>query len=149
MQPPLQLVQKSRSRFVLATLISLIMGSFSLGLFATPSLADSNSETDGEESGFTTPIIYESVQDLFQKAITYESGNFFTNRSQEAQLQLILGVGESERSGFPENELTRDTNLVHILYKDYLRQQAGGEPIRTRDLENPYDRSLSSPNAQN
>ena len=141
MQPPLH--------SVLATMVSLIMGSFGLSLVATPSFAAPDSETESEASGFTTPIIYESVQDLFQKAITYESGNFFTNRSQQAQVQFILGVGESEQSGFPENELNRDTNLVHILYQDYLEQQAGGKPIRTRDLENPYDRSLSSPNAEN
>ena len=127
-----------QSRFFLATTISLLLSSFGSSVLANPN-----------QSEETNVITYDNIGDLFQKAITYESGNFFDNRSIGEQFQLILGIGGVKNNGlssFPENEITRDALLLHTIYEDYLEQQAGGDSIRTRDLENPFNTSLGSPN---
>lgn len=130
--------------FLVGGILSFGLGSVGTVAVANPSsVAPEVKQNNGQT--FTLPIIYEDVQDLFQQAITYESGTFFSNRSLAAQLQFLFGVKSFSRSSFPENELTRDTNLLHTLYEDYLDQQAGDDPIRTRDLENPYSSSLNSP----
>jgi len=127
-----------QSRFFLATTISLLLSSFGSSVLANPN--------HSEEPNVMT---YESIGDLLQKAITYESGDFLSNRSIGEQFQLILGIGGVKSDGlssFPENEISRDTVLLHTIYEDYLDQQAGEEGIRTRDLENPFNTSLGSPN---
>jgi len=134
----------SRSRLVLATTISLIASCLGSSVLAEPN----STATDNNHSNDAAVITYENVQDLFQKAITYESGNFLTNRSIGEQLQLIFGFTDERTQGisaFPENEIMRDTVLLHKVYEDFLKQQAGDDPIRTRDLENPYNTSLGSP----
>ncbi|MDR9405107.1 MAG: hypothetical protein RI580_16930 [Halothece sp. Uz-M2-17] len=135
----------SRSRLVLATTISFILASFGSTVLAQP-----HSSTDNNNSSHNaTPITYEGVDDLFQQAITYESGNFFDNRSIAQQFQLIFGIGGVKSGGlssFPENEIVRDAQLLDTLYKDYLQQQTGGGAIRTRDLPNPYTTSVGASN---
>lgn len=128
----------SVSRLVLGTILSLSQSTLGSTVLAEPSHSEAGASS-------RHPLTYQNVQELFQNAITYESGNFFTNRSLNSQLQLIFGTGPIGRSNFPENEITRDTALVDILYEDFLRQQAQDPPIRTRDLDNPYDTSVGSP----
>jgi hypothetical protein len=134
----------SVSRLVLGTILSLSLSTLGSTVLAEPSDSQGG-EPSRHPSSSNKPLTYQNVQELFQNAITYESGNFFTNRSLNSQLQLIFGTGPIGRSSFPENEITRDTALVHILYEDFLRQQAQDPPIRTRDLDNPYDTSVGSP----
>lgn len=131
---------KSRSRCFLTMVLSLAISSL-----GSTALANPHSSQSKEETPLPRPIIYDTIQNLFQEAITYESGNFYRNRSAEAQAQLIFGLGEGERSVFPENEITRDSNLLHILYEDYIKKQSQGTRVRTRDLESPYSTSLNSP----
>lgn len=121
----------SLAHLVWASLLGISLGTFT----TTAAVADSNS----------LEYEYESVPQLFQEAVNYESGNFFRNQSLGAGLKSIFGVAEPiERSSFPENEISRDARLVDIFYQDYM-QQIGGNPIRTRDLENPYTTSVGSP----
>lgn len=133
-----------RSRFFLATTISLLLTSL-----GSTALANPNSEAVNPHHSDETPVItYDNIGDLLQQAITYESGNFLNNRSISEQFQLIFGIGGVKSDGlssFPENEITRDSVLLHTIYEDYLQQQAGGDDIRTRDLENPFTTSLGSP----
>jgi len=137
----------SLSRSVVGGIISLTLCQIGFPAFANP---NAKSETANNHSTFSTPITYDSIPELFQKALHYESGNFFDNSSIESQLEVLFGVtpsGEAYRfPDFPESEMVRDAQLVHTLYQDYLQFQTGTEPIRTRDLENPYSTSLGSPN---
>lgn len=129
---------KSRSRWIVGATITLILMNMGMGTRAEPSQTDLSSVDDA------TGIDYDTVGNLFQEAITYESGDFFRNLSVGEQLQVILGVGGSRAkdiSAFPENQIARDTLLVDTLYQDYLDQQAG-VAIRTRNLKNPYNTSL-------
>ncbi|AFZ42697.1 hypothetical protein PCC7418_0468 [Halothece sp. PCC 7418] len=133
----------SRSRLIVATAISFILTSFGSSVLANPN----STRSDHNHSDHSAAITYNNLGDFFVKAITYESGNFFTNRSISEQFQLIFGIGGVKGNGlssFPENELVRDTQLLDTIYKDYLQQQAGGDAIRTRDLANPYTTSLGS-----
>lgn len=137
----------SLSRFVLGGVISLTLCQFAVPAFANP---NPKAESATNHSIFSDPITYNRIPELFQKALNYESGNFFENSSIESQLESLFGVtpsGEAYRfPDFPESEIVRDAQLVHTLYQDYLQFQTGTEPIRTRDLENPYSTSLGSPN---
>jgi len=133
----------SQSRLLFATTLTLILSPFGSSVLANPNPPEAESYQANDPSVIT----YKNVQDLFQEAMTYESGNFFTNRSVGEQLQLIFGVGSVKTQGlsaFPENEITRDARLLHTIYEDYLQQQAGQQSIRTRDLTNPYTTSLGS-----
>ncbi|MFP4134701.1 MAG: hypothetical protein ACLFTJ_11175 [Halothece sp.] len=129
------------AHLVLGTLVGISFGTFT----ATVAVADDHSSEE-KVTPFNTPIEYETVPQLFQEAVNYESGNFFRNQSLGGRLKLIFGVAEPlERSSFPENEIIRDAQLVDIFYQDYMQQQMGDAPIRTRDLENPYTTSVGSP----
>lgn len=137
----------SLSRLVLGGVIGLTLSSLVSPAIANPSSeASSKSNHNKAETSFT----YHNIPQLFQNAFNYESGNFFENRSLESQIEWLFGVtpsGDQYRfPDFPENELTRDAKLVDTFYQDYLKYQTRGEPIRTRDLENPYTTSLGSSN---
>jgi magnesium-transporting ATPase (P-type) len=41
-----------------------------------------------------------------------------------------------------ENQIAQDTEILTILTDDLIRQQGNQEPLRTRDLANPYGSSL-------
>lgn len=127
-----------RSRLIPATVISFFL--FGLSGNAVQAQPEENTRVG---------VIYDNPADLFQRAATYESGNFFRHRDPILQsLQLIFGIPTQRTSGlsaFPEKAILNDAYLVHTLYKDYLEQQAGGEPIITRDLENPFGTSLGAP----
>jgi hypothetical protein len=41
-----------------------------------------------------------------------------------------------------DNLITADGYLVEAIYRDYLRQQTEGRPVRTQDLPNPFNSSL-------
>lgn len=135
----------SLSRLVLGGVISLVLSSL-----GSPSVANPNSSSNqaNDQINASTPVTYSNVQALFPKVLNYESGDFFENRSIESQLEWLFGVtpsGDEYRfPDFPESELTRDAHRLSILYQDYLQYQTGTEPIRTRDLENPYSTSLGA-----
>ena len=129
-----------RSRLVPATLmICFLFGVYPNAVQAQPE--EGNTRRLG--------IMYDNPTDLFYKAITYESGDAFNLLDPFANsFNIIFGLPTNKSaaiSGFPENQIVRDHYLLHVLYKDYLEQQAGGEPIITRDLENPFGTSLGSP----
>ena len=88
------------------------------------------------------------TSDAFEDAAQFESGDYYENRSFSRQLDFIFGLGSSFRvfrSSYPENQMDRDAERVHILYTDLLNQQLTTKPVvRTRDLESPYQHSLGA-----
>ncbi len=87
------------------------------------------------------------IGDAFERAFNSESGTYFQNRSLLRRMNFIFGIGNPIRfrGSYPENEIDRDAEHVHILYNEFLRQQLERGPvIRTRDLENPYQFSLGT-----
>ena len=79
----------------------------------------------------------EPIPNLFWNAFTHNSGDYFTSTSFAGQFNLILGFDQ-----FPENQIAKDTEILTILTDDLIRQQGNQEPLRTRDLANPYGSSL-------
>jgi hypothetical protein len=88
------------------------------------------------------PKANETLADTFERAFFSSDPDFFANRSFERQLDWMFGL-----NGFTDNEISRDAQRVHNLYKTGLERQVSSEPpIRTRDLPNPYESSvLTSP----
>ena len=86
------------------------------------------------------PVIISPAQ-AFNRAMFHHSGTYIENRSIGRQAGAILGIG-----GYPEQNLTRDAQLVNLVYRDILRQQVSSSPlIRTRDLRNPFDSNVGNP----
>ncbi|MUG97038.1 hypothetical protein F7734_33750 [Scytonema sp. UIC 10036] len=86
---------------------------------------------------------YESTNDVFERAFFKNDPNFYRNQSIWRQIDFILGKGSLLRNSFPEHEIARDAELMNILYRDALNQQATHDPyIRTPDLPNPYTSSV-------
>jgi len=111
------------------------------GGFAAPAIAQSAPEA-GE---LTLPPTYDSVPNLVNAAFFSESGDPFNRLTIGNQAETIFGFGIVKfiRGTYPENEIERESALVHALYEDLLRQQVASDPvIRTRDLPNPYDSSV-------
>ncbi|MFW6264186.1 MAG: hypothetical protein ACOC3E_01525 [Cyanobacteriota bacterium] len=89
------------------------------------------------------PYSIEPLPNLFERAIFFESEDFFTNTTLQRQIDFILGPGPIQRAAYPENEITRDALLTHVIYLDLLEQQVSSDPVlRTPDLSNPYNTSL-------
>ena len=79
-----------------------------------------------------------SVQQVFDDAFFNRSGTAFRNDDILSKLNTIFGFNL-----FPEKQISKDGELVNILYQDNLKLQAGqGEPVKTRDLTNPFSTSL-------
>ena len=74
----------------------------------------------------------------FEEAYYTRGKDAFQQSSIFGQINTILGF-----TGFPEQHVSVDGKAVDTLYNESLKQQASsGEPIVTRDLENPYSTSL-------
>lgn len=86
---------------------------------------------------------YQSVNHVFERALFKNYPNYFGDNTFERDINMIFGPGSLFQNSFPENEIARDGELVDIVYKDALHQQATNDPyIRTPDLPNPYNSSL-------
>jgi hypothetical protein len=77
----------------------------------------------------------ESIPDAMNKALFRQSGDIYSNAGIDRQATLLFGLS------FPDIEALNDTQSVHNIYIDNIRQR-GGEPIRTADLPNPFTGSL-------
>ncbi|MEO0925361.1 MAG: serine/threonine protein kinase [Cyanobacteria bacterium J06631_6] len=80
----------------------------------------------------------EPLNDAFKDAYFTRGKNAFRQSSILGQINTIAGF-----TGFPEQHISVDGEAVDKLYEATLEQQAStGEPVITRDLDNPYDTSL-------
>lgn len=104
--------------------------------FPCAAIAQTASRTAEETS-------YPTIKEVFNQAFFENDPDFFRNRSLGRQIDWILGPGSLLRNSFPENEISRDAELVNRLYQDVLEQQVSNGPvIRTRDLPNPYETTI-------
>lgn len=102
-----------------------------------PVAATAQSASSSTSSGYATPA------EVFNRVYFTNDPDFFHNDSAGRQLNFMFGIGSLLRNSFPENEITRDAELIDSLYKDTLKQQVSSGPIiRTRDLPNPYETSV-------
>lgn len=89
------------------------------------------------------PIRLETIPESFERAFFNDSGTFYQNRTIGRQIEYIIGPGGLGGAAFPDLELERDAELIHILYRDALHQQVTSGPvIRTPDLANPFNTSV-------
>ncbi|MEL6224297.1 MAG: hypothetical protein AAFQ57_14825 [Cyanobacteria bacterium J06626_14] len=80
---------------------------------------------------------YETIPEAFDDAFFSHDETFFNNRTLPRQVSWIFGLG------FPENEMWKDGEAFHELYREVFEQQISTTPrIRTPDLVNPYETSL-------
>ena len=86
-------------------------------------------------SCFAPKVHAETVSDAMGKAIFNQSGDIYRNAGIDRQATLLFGLS------FPDNEALNDTQSVHNIYIDNIRQR-GSEPVRTADLPNPFTGSL-------
>ena len=79
-----------------------------------------------------------TLKQVFKDAFFRHSGTAFRNDGFVDQLNNIFGFNR-----FPELQISKDGELVDFIYEDGLKQQAAvGNPIKTRDLDNPFNTSL-------
>ena len=87
------------------------------------------------------------VEDVFDRAAFHHTGTFREITGVTGQLNNILGFrflkGQPIFKGsYIDNLITADAYLLEAIYRDYLRQQTEGRPVRTQDLPNPFNSSL-------
>lgn len=79
-----------------------------------------------------------SVAEAFENAYFKNAGNSYQNSGFIGQLNTILGF-----QGFPERQISADGKAVDTIYKNAIENQSQvGSPLKTRDLNNPYNTSL-------
>ncbi|MEL6927914.1 MAG: serine/threonine protein kinase [Cyanobacteria bacterium J06600_6] len=85
----------------------------------------------------------EPLHEEFREAYYTKGKDAFKQSNIFGQINTILGF-----TGFPEQHISSDGKAVDKVYQAGLKQQSSsGEPLVTRDLENPYSTSLrESPN---
>jgi hypothetical protein len=85
----------------------------------------------------------QQASSVFENAFFSHDRNYYENGSLKRQIDSLFGPGSVFGTTFPDNEIAKDGELVHSLYRDMLVQQSMNDPyIRTPDLPNPYDSSL-------
>lgn len=95
-------------------------------LFATQARAD------------TEPVGKVALDEIFKAAYFDNGENTIEQSGFLGQINTIVGIPK-----FPEQDITADMKEVHRVYQLALeRQTSMGEPLITRDLDNPYDTSL-------
>lgn len=83
-----------------------------------------------------------SLEQAFRAAYFSHAKDAYYESGILGQLNTIFGFRR-----FPETQILLDGKVVDRLYRDALQQQVGvGMPLRTVDLENPYETSLKEIN---
>jgi hypothetical protein len=111
---------------------SLIAILTSLGISGFVSIANAEPVKEYEETAEP-----ESISGIFNRTFFDHSGDFFRSTSYEGQFNLILGFEQ-----FPENQVIKDTENLGILMRDYQRHTVYDQPLKTRNIPNPYQSSL-------
>ena len=84
-----------------------------------------------------------NLSDVFNRAFFNDSGDFYDAITIGSQLNLLFGFKSFPEGSYPENEIADDAQLLNYLLQDALEQQVqSAPPLRTPDLENPFDTSL-------
>lgn len=113
--------------------IKILAGLLTIAIFPTVAATGAMAQ-EGEDE--PERIDVQTINDRYLDAFYNRSGTFFENRVPQRSITWFLGP-------FPENDIWRDGQSVHRVYRDTLFQQTQSDPyIRTADLVNPYDSSL-------
>jgi S-layer homology domain len=103
-------------------------------------------EGRGTTPNQTTPqtaTSQDSLNEVFERAFFHNMNSFYESTGILDQLNTQLGISPFKvPAAFPENQIARDGELLHEIYKDALQQQSSLPRMRTRDLPNPFDTSL-------
>ena len=84
----------------------------------------------------------ETLSEVFNQAFFDNTGNFYEAVEIGSQINTILGF-QSFPGSYPETEVARDAELLNHLYRSALEQQVSSDPpLRTPNLDNPFDTSL-------
>ncbi len=79
-----------------------------------------------------------SVAEAFENAYFENAGNSYQKSSFIGQLNTIFGF-----QGFPDRQISADGKAVDTIYNNAIENQSQvGSPLKTRDLNNPYNTSL-------
>lgn len=79
-----------------------------------------------------------SLSEAFEAAYYEHGENAFSQSGILGQINTIVGIPK-----FPEQDIAADGKSVHNVYRLGLKLQTStGEPLITKDLDNPYDTSL-------
>jgi hypothetical protein len=104
-------------------------------------LLESQATTEPETP--VTATSTESLSETFNRAFSHNSGDYFEGTDQVGQLNTIFGFLPFQfPASFPENQITRDGELIEVIYKDAMAQQSSLPDVKTRDLANPFNTSL-------
>lgn len=81
---------------------------------------------------------YELIPEVVDNTFFSHDEMFFNNRTIPRQVSWIFGLG------FPDNEIWKDGEAFHELYRELYEAQVSTTPrIRTPDLVNPFETSLT------
>jgi len=116
--------------------IAAVAGLAAIGPHAQPAAAQLSDEEALTSSAEERRIRTLSIPETIDRA-------FFEHDRDAYQNQTIGRQFESYLIDYTENEIERDGELVNVVLRDLLRQQAlDSPPIRTVDLNSPFDSSL-------
>ena len=114
-----------------------IISVFLFGLAWTAVNAD-RVRAQQNQSGAESVFIQETIPEAFDRAYSTHSKPYLQDRSLGGQFNSFFGL-----FSLPEREIARDAELINILYRDTLMQQGRNTPpIRTPDLNSPFDSSV-------
>ena len=90
-----------------------------------------------------------SIEDAFNQALYKNSHNQVQSQKISSQLDDFFGVKylfskEKTTSGFPENRIVRDSELVWETYSIFLEKQLNPITKNTNDIYNGFDSSLGN-----
>ena len=90
-----------------------------------------------------------SVEDAFNQALYKNSHNQVQSQKISSQLDDFFGVKylfskEKTTSGFPENRIVRDSELVWETYNIFLNKQLNPITKNTNDIYNGFNSSLGN-----
>jgi len=79
----------------------------------------------------------ETIPEVVDSAALQSAGDFFEQRTTEADARFIFGIG------YDDDKLAKDAQRIEVIYQDLLEQQVSDGPVlRTPDLANPYSTSV-------
>ena len=90
-----------------------------------------------------------SIEDAFNQALYKNSHNQVQSQKISSQLDDFFGVKylftkEKTTSGFPENRIVRDSELVWETYNIFLNKQLNPITKNTNDIYNGFNSSLGN-----
>ena len=90
-----------------------------------------------------------SIEDAFNQALYKNSHNQVQSQKITSQLDDFFGVKylfskEKTTSGFPENRIVRDSELVWETYNIFLNKQLNPITKNTNDIYNGFNSSLGN-----